>query len=101
MPKTSSRTQDTAGFDRSGAWSGSARPRTRAAPPDPETKCSYSKRELLRDTARTRGVEFRILDFPVAVATLRERIVQRDTDARKRERAAALLAALAAGERTA
>ncbi|MBW8328844.1 MAG: AAA family ATPase [Thiobacillus sp.] len=35
------------------------------------------QRDLLRETARTRKVEFRILDFPVAVATLRERIVQR------------------------
>ena len=35
------------------------------------------QRDLLRDTARRRKVEFRILDFPVAVATLRERIVQR------------------------
>jgi aminoglycoside phosphotransferase family enzyme/predicted kinase len=35
------------------------------------------QRDLLREVARTRKVEFRILDFPVAVATLRERIVQR------------------------
>ncbi len=35
------------------------------------------QRDLLRETARTRGIEFRILDFPVPVATLRERIVQR------------------------
>jgi aminoglycoside phosphotransferase family enzyme/predicted kinase len=35
------------------------------------------QRNLLRDTARGRGVEFRILDFPVPVATLRERIVAR------------------------
>jgi aminoglycoside phosphotransferase family enzyme/predicted kinase len=35
------------------------------------------QRELLRETARTRTVEFRILDFLVPVATLRERIVQR------------------------
>jgi hypothetical protein len=35
------------------------------------------QRDLLRDTARVRGVECRILDFPVPVATLRERIVQR------------------------
>lgn len=35
------------------------------------------QRDLLRETARTRKVEFRILDFPVPVATLRERIVQR------------------------
>jgi predicted kinase len=35
------------------------------------------QRELLRETARTREAEFRILDFPVAVATLRERIVLR------------------------
>jgi aminoglycoside phosphotransferase family enzyme/predicted kinase len=35
------------------------------------------QRDLLRETARVRDVEFRILDFPVPVATLRERIVQR------------------------
>lgn len=35
------------------------------------------QRDLLRETARVRGVEFGILDFPVPVATLRERIVQR------------------------
>ncbi|HQS82048.1 MAG TPA: AAA family ATPase [Thiobacillus sp.] len=35
------------------------------------------QRDLLRDVARTRDVEFRILDFPVPLATLRERIVQR------------------------
>ncbi len=35
------------------------------------------QRDLLREVARTRKVECRILDFPVAVATLRERIVQR------------------------
>ncbi len=35
------------------------------------------QRDLLRETARTRKVEFRIVDFPVPVATLRERIVQR------------------------
>ncbi|OZA29210.1 MAG: aminoglycoside phosphotransferase [Hydrogenophilales bacterium 17-64-11] len=35
------------------------------------------QRELLRETARARQVEFRILDFPVAAATLRERIVHR------------------------
>ncbi len=35
------------------------------------------QRELLRETARARKVEFRILDFPVPVATLRERVVQR------------------------
>jgi hypothetical protein len=35
------------------------------------------QRDLLRDTARARDVEFRILDFPVPLTTLRERIVQR------------------------
>ena len=35
------------------------------------------QRDLLRDTARTRKLAFGILDFPVPVATLRERIVQR------------------------
>ncbi|MDZ7594863.1 MAG: AAA family ATPase [Thiobacillus sp.] len=35
------------------------------------------QRDLLRNVARTRQVEFRILDFPVPLATLRERIVQR------------------------
>ena len=35
------------------------------------------QRDLLRETARARGVIFRILDFPVPVATLRERILQR------------------------
>src|SRR3569623_2197860 len=35
------------------------------------------QRDLLRETAQSRGVEFHILDFPVPVATLRERIVQR------------------------
>ncbi|OYZ56231.1 MAG: aminoglycoside phosphotransferase [Hydrogenophilales bacterium 16-61-112] len=35
------------------------------------------QRDQLRETARSRGVAFRILDFPVAVATLRERILQR------------------------
>jgi hypothetical protein len=35
------------------------------------------QRDLLREVAHTRNVEFRILDFPVPVATLRERIVQR------------------------
>ncbi len=35
------------------------------------------QRELLRDTARAHRAEFRILDFPVPVATLRERIVAR------------------------
>ncbi len=35
------------------------------------------QRDLLRDVARTRRVAFRILDFPVPVATLRERIEQR------------------------
>ncbi|MHB1215254.1 MAG: bifunctional aminoglycoside phosphotransferase/ATP-binding protein [Thiobacillus sp.] len=38
------------------------------------------QRDLLRETARTRKVEFRILDFPVPVATLRERIIQRARD---------------------
>ncbi|MDP2056927.1 MAG: AAA family ATPase, partial [Thiobacillus sp.] len=35
------------------------------------------QRDLLRETARTRKVAFRILDFPVPVATLRERILKR------------------------
>jgi hypothetical protein len=35
------------------------------------------QRDLLRETARARGVEFRIRDFPVPVAVLRERIVAR------------------------
>ena len=35
------------------------------------------QRDLLREPVRTRGVAFHILDFQVAVATLRERIVQR------------------------
>ncbi len=35
------------------------------------------QRDLLRETAQARKVEFRIIDFPVPVATLRERIVQR------------------------
>jgi uncharacterized protein len=35
------------------------------------------QRDLLRETARVRKLEFRILDFPVPVATLRERIMQR------------------------
>jgi len=35
------------------------------------------QRDLLRETARARGVVFRILDFQVPVATLRERIVER------------------------
>jgi len=35
------------------------------------------QRDLLRETARTRKRVFHILDFPVPVATLRERIVQR------------------------
>ena len=35
------------------------------------------QRDLLRETARTRNATFRILDFPVPVATLRERIVER------------------------
>ena len=41
------------------------------------TFTSRWQRDLLREAARTRKVEFRILDFPVPVATLRERIVQR------------------------
>jgi aminoglycoside phosphotransferase family enzyme/predicted kinase len=35
------------------------------------------QRDLLRDVAHARKLEFRILDFPVPLATLRERIVQR------------------------
>ncbi|WP_018078650.1 AAA family ATPase [Thiobacillus denitrificans] len=35
------------------------------------------QRDLLRETARTYQAEFHILDFPAAVATLRERIVHR------------------------
>jgi aminoglycoside phosphotransferase family enzyme/predicted kinase len=35
------------------------------------------QRNLLREVARTRRIEFSILDFPVPVATLRERIAQR------------------------
>jgi hypothetical protein len=35
------------------------------------------QRQLLREQARSRGVIFRILDFPVPVATLRARILQR------------------------
>jgi hypothetical protein len=35
------------------------------------------QRDLLRETARARDIEFRILDFLVPVATLRERVVQR------------------------
>ena len=35
------------------------------------------QRDLLRETARTRGVAFHILDFEVPVATLRERILKR------------------------
>jgi aminoglycoside phosphotransferase family enzyme/predicted kinase len=38
------------------------------------------QRDLLREMVRTRKVEFRILDFPVPVATLRERIVQRSRE---------------------
>lgn len=38
------------------------------------------QRDLLREAARTRKVDFRILDFPVPVATLRERIVQRSRE---------------------
>lgn len=38
------------------------------------------QRDLLRDTARARGVAFRILDFQVPVATLRERIVKRSAE---------------------
>lgn len=35
------------------------------------------QRDLLREAARARSVEFRILDFPVPVATLRARIIER------------------------
>jgi uncharacterized protein len=35
------------------------------------------QRDLLRDQARARGVAFRILDFQVPLATLRERILER------------------------
>lgn len=35
------------------------------------------QRDLLREVARTRNAEFRIHDFPVATAVLRERILQR------------------------
>jgi aminoglycoside phosphotransferase family enzyme/predicted kinase len=35
------------------------------------------QRDLLRDVAQSRGVAFHILDFPVPVATLRERILRR------------------------
>lgn len=35
------------------------------------------QRDLLRETAQSCGVEFHILDFPVPVAVLRERIVRR------------------------
>ena len=35
------------------------------------------QRDLLRETAQSCGVEFHILDFPVPVAVLRERIAQR------------------------
>ena len=35
------------------------------------------QRDLLREVARARDAEFRIYDFPVAVAVLRERILQR------------------------
>jgi aminoglycoside phosphotransferase family enzyme/predicted kinase len=35
------------------------------------------QRDLLREQAQSRGIEFHILDFPVAVATLRERILRR------------------------
>jgi hypothetical protein len=38
------------------------------------------QRDLLRETARVRGVAFRILDFPVPVPTLRERLLQRSRD---------------------
>ena len=38
------------------------------------------QRDLLREVARIRKVEFRILDFPVPVATLRERIIQRSRE---------------------
>jgi aminoglycoside phosphotransferase family enzyme/predicted kinase len=35
------------------------------------------QRDLLRDTARSHGVPFRILDFPLDIPTLRARIVER------------------------
>ena len=35
------------------------------------------QRDLLREVAKTRNIEFSILDFPVPVETLKERIVQR------------------------
>jgi len=41
------------------------------------TFTARGQRDLLRETARTRNAAFRILDFPVPVATLRERIVER------------------------
>jgi hypothetical protein len=44
------------------------------------TFTSRWQRDLLREAARTRKLEFRILDFPVPVATLRERIVQRSRE---------------------
>jgi hypothetical protein len=44
------------------------------------TFTSRWQRDLLREAARTRKVEFRILDFPVPVAILRERIVQRSRE---------------------
>lgn len=44
------------------------------------TFISRWQRDLLREVARTRQVEFRILDFPIPVATLRERIVQRSRE---------------------
>ena len=44
------------------------------------TFTSRWQRDLLREVARIRKVEFRILDFPVPVATLRERIVQRSRE---------------------
>jgi uncharacterized protein len=41
------------------------------------TFLARGQRDLLRETARTRRIAFRILDFPVPVVTLRERIVAR------------------------
>lgn len=35
------------------------------------------QRDLLREQAQSRGIEFHVLDFPVPVAALRERILQR------------------------
>jgi predicted kinase len=41
------------------------------------TFTARGQRDLFHDVARSHGVAFRILDFPVAVATLRERILMR------------------------